>query len=208
MSLNIAKSFAGFAKGLKSWLNNKERWNHVYNNSLKALACWLEDLQQANKFNNALIKLISEKPQLGAALREDYNKIVELAQKIDNQVETSEDLQQFPSVCKALYQNQVPEWFESDVKDFECKLAEFLATIQGTKDGMIPLKLPTRRVPLAKAAEWFGCDYRTLKNDIKSGKIKARPISDRRWEFDLDQVTEFDPSVRADADPTEGHNTR
>jgi hypothetical protein len=54
MSLDIAKSFAGFANGLKSWLNNKERWNHVYNNSPKALACWLEDLQQANKFNNAV----------------------------------------------------------------------------------------------------------------------------------------------------------
>jgi len=75
------------------------------------------------------------------------------------------------------------------------------------KDGMIQLELPTRRVPLTKAAKWFDCDYRTLKKDIKSGKIKARRFSDRRWEFDLDQVTEFNPSVRADADPTEYSNT-
>jgi len=75
------------------------------------------------------------------------------------------------------------------------------------KDGMIQPELPTRRVPLTKAAKWFGCDYRTLKKDIKSGKIKARRFSDRRWEFDLDQVTEFNLSVRADADPTECSNT-
>jgi hypothetical protein len=75
------------------------------------------------------------------------------------------------------------------------------------KDGMIQLELPTRHVPLTKAAEWFGCDYRTLKKDIKSGKITARRISDRRWEFDLDQVTGFNPSVRTDADPAERSNT-
>ncbi|MFB0552288.1 MAG: hypothetical protein ACETWQ_03140 [Phycisphaerae bacterium] len=75
------------------------------------------------------------------------------------------------------------------------------------KDGMIQPELPTRRVPLNKAAKWFGCDYRTLKKDIKSGKIKAKRFSDRRWEFDLNQVTEFNLSVRADADPTECSNT-
>ena len=87
------------------------------------------------------------------------------------------------------------------------KMAQENVSSERQKDGMIQLELPTRRVPLTKAAEWFGCDYRTLKKDMKSGKIKARHISDRRWEFDLDQVTEFNPSVRADADPTAGHNT-
>jgi len=80
--------------------------------------------------------------------------------------------------------------------------------ICSVKDGLVPPEIPTERVPLAKAAKWFGCDYRTLKKDIKSGKIKARCFSDRRWEFDLDQVTEFNPSVRADADPTERNKTQ
>jgi len=170
-----------------------------------------------------LTNLILQKPQLGDALRKDYDKVAELAARIDDLIENSPDLQQWPSICKATYGNQVPEWLAPDVEDFERKLAEFQATIAsitdaikthefnqtqvGNNDLMIPPVIPTRRVSLAKAAKWYKCDYRTLKKDIKSGKIKARQFSDRRWEFDLDHVTGFNLSVRPDADPTEGANT-
>ena len=59
------------------------------------------------------------------------------------------------------------------------KMAKEDVSSERQKDGMIQLEFPTRRVPLTRAAEWFGCDYRTLKKDMKSGKIKARQISDR-----------------------------
>lgn len=223
MRPNIVTSFPSFANGLKSWLDSKNRWSHLYDKSWRPLARWLEDLQQACKFSSALTNLILQKPQLGDALRKDYDKVAELAARIDKLIENSLDLQRWPSICKAMYGSQVPEWLAPDVEGFECKLAEFQATIASitdvikthelnraqasNNDNIVLLELPTKRVSLAKAAKWFKCDYRTLKKDIESGKIKARRISARRWEFDLDQVTEFNPSVRPDADPTEVANT-
>ena len=223
MPPNRANTFTSFANGLKNWLDNENRWSRLYDKSWRPLARWLEDLQQACKFNRALTNLILQKPQLGDAIRKDYDKVAELAARIDNLIENSPDLQQWPSICKATYGNQVPEWLAPDVEDFERKLAGFQATVASitvaikthelnqsqasNNDNMVQLELPTKRVSLAKAAKWFKCDYRTLKKDIESGKIKARCISDRRWEFDLDQVTEFNPSVRPDADPTEDANT-
>ncbi len=83
------------------------------------------------------------------------------------------------------------------------KTHELSQAQESDNDHTAQFELPTRRVSLTEAAKWFKCDHRTLKKDIKSGKIRARKISDRRWEFDLDQVTGFDPSLRSDADPTE-----
>ena len=97
MSPNMAKSFASFANGLKSWLDSKNRWSHLYDKSWCPLARWLEDLQQACKFSSTLTKLISQKPQLGDALRKDYDKVAELAVRIDNLIEKSLDLQRWPS---------------------------------------------------------------------------------------------------------------
>ncbi len=81
-------------------------------------------------------------------------------------------------------------------------------TISSIKDSMVPPEIPTRRVSLAQAAKWFECDSRTLKKDIDSSKIRARQISNRRWEFDLDQVTEFNSSLQRDADPMERSKTQ
>jgi len=207
MAMNIVKSFAGLADGLESWLNDKKKWTRLYDGSWQPLSRWLEDLQQANQFLNTLIRITSKVPELGGALNKAYNKVAESAQKIDARIENSPDLQRWSSICRQQYRNQVPDWIASDIEDFERKVADLLAGIRDTRYSMNLPEIPTKHVSLAKAAKWFKRDPRTLKKSIDSGTIKARQISARRWEFDLDQVTDFNPTLRADADPTERHNT-
>ena len=54
----------------------------------------------------------------------------------------------------------------------------------------------SRPVALGRAAkEWFRMDRRTLADTIESGSIAAKKLSERRWVFDIHEVSAHNPAA-------------
>ena len=50
-------------------------------------------------------------------------------------------------------------------------------------------KRQTRPASMASGARWFKMDPRALQSSVESGTIAAKRLSDRRWVFDIDEVS-------------------
>jgi len=62
----------------------------------------------------------------------------------------------------------------------------------------VDLVEPTRAVSLTQAAKWFGQDKRTLRKSIDDGIVKAKQVSNKKWQFELGDI---DVRHHKNADP-------